>query len=500
MQKRTPTSRQFVIIGAFALSCFALLLYLWLAFGGSVPLKPKGYRFSVAFPQAQQLAQQADVRISGVPVGKVINISLGKDGRAHAVIELQSRYAPMHADTRAILRQKTLLGENYIELAPGSRSAPAIPDNGQLGPGQVAPSVTLDEILRSFDARTRTAYESWMQSLAAGLGNRGRDLNDAFGNLNPFTADGQQLLSILASQHGAVQALVRNAGVVFDALTQRGQQLRGLITNAGATFAQTAASDRQLAAAFRALPTFEQRSQTALRSLDSFARNASPLLDQLRPAEQQLAPALTAVRAAAPDLQGLFQALGPLTSASRTGLPAFDRALAELDPLLGQLNPVLRNINPLLRFGGLYQRELDAFFANTVAATQAQNLPSENPSAQLHYLRTTNPLSPESLAVFSKRIGSNRTNAYTLPGAFAHLQSGLGVFDTRGCANPTPSVAGPPNAQVSQAVLDLIKQLHVANAPGQPGTVPAPPCNQQGPLSFGGSTSLYPHVTADPAH
>ena len=500
MQKRTPTIRQFAVIGAFTLSCFGLLLYLWLAFGGSVPLKPKGYRFTVAFPQAQQLAQQADVRISGVPVGKVIKISLGRDGRADALIELQGRYAPMHDDARAILRQKTLLGENYVELTPGTRSAPAIPDNGTLPQGQVAASVTLDEILRSFDAPTRAAYETWMQSLADGLGNRGLDLNQAFGNLNPFTADGQQLLAILAAQHGAVRALVRNTGTVFDALTQRDQQLRGLIQSAGSTFSQTAASDRQLAAAFRALPTFEARSQTALRSLDSFAADASPLLDQLRPAEQQLAPTLVAVRAAAPDLEGLLSALGPLTRASRTGLPAFDSALSELDPLIGQLNPVLRNINPLLRFGDLYQRELTAFFANTVAATQAQGLPSENPSAQLHYLRTTNPLGPESLAVFSHRIGTNRTNAYALPGAFAHLQSGLGVFDSRGCSNPTPPVVGPPNSQVSQSVLDLIKQLNVASVPGQAGNVPAPPCAQQAPLGFGGINSLYPHVTADPGH
>ena len=42
-----------------------ILLYLWLVFGGSVPLRPEGYRFQVKFPEATQLAQEADVRISG---------------------------------------------------------------------------------------------------------------------------------------------------------------------------------------------------------------------------------------------------------------------------------------------------------------------------------------------------------------------------------------------------------------------------------------------------
>ena len=48
-----------------------LLLFLWLAFGGPIPLKLQGYRFGVSFAEATQLATEADVRISGVPVGRV---------------------------------------------------------------------------------------------------------------------------------------------------------------------------------------------------------------------------------------------------------------------------------------------------------------------------------------------------------------------------------------------------------------------------------------------
>ena len=69
---RTPPSfaRMAAMVG-FTASCVGLLLYLWLTFGGSVPLRAEGYRFDVKFPEAAQLAQEADVRISGVNVGKV---------------------------------------------------------------------------------------------------------------------------------------------------------------------------------------------------------------------------------------------------------------------------------------------------------------------------------------------------------------------------------------------------------------------------------------------
>ena len=71
MIKQTPSFGRIFAMVAFALSCFGILVFLWLNFGGSVPLQPEGYRVTVAFPEATQLAQEADVRISGVRVGRV---------------------------------------------------------------------------------------------------------------------------------------------------------------------------------------------------------------------------------------------------------------------------------------------------------------------------------------------------------------------------------------------------------------------------------------------
>src|SRR4051794_19516042 len=154
----------------FALSCFGLLLFLWIAFGGAVPLKPKGYRFTASFSEATQLSTEADVRISGVPVGKVKTIEPDKrTGRSVVVIELESKYAPIPSDARAILRQKTLLGETYVELTPGSARARPVPEGGSLAESRVSDTVQLDEIFRTFDKDTRAAFQSWMQEQARGI-------------------------------------------------------------------------------------------------------------------------------------------------------------------------------------------------------------------------------------------------------------------------------------------------------------------------------------------
>src|SRR5918999_226755 len=71
MQKSAPSLARVLTMVVFALSCFGLLLFLWLSFGGPIPLKPQGYRVQVGFPEATTLAKEADVRIAGVSVGRV---------------------------------------------------------------------------------------------------------------------------------------------------------------------------------------------------------------------------------------------------------------------------------------------------------------------------------------------------------------------------------------------------------------------------------------------
>src|SRR3954463_988418 len=222
MVKDAPSFGKIAAMVLFALSCFGLLLFLWLAFGGPVPLKPKGYRFHTSFAEVGQLALEADVRISGVPVGTVKTITPDKrTGRADVVIQLRARYAPLPSDSRAILRQKTLLGETYVELTPGRRSAAAVPENGTLPASQVADTVELDEILRAFDPRTRAAFQDWMQTQAQAISGRGQDLNQALGNLAPFAEDTTDIADVLNRQQGALSRLIANAGIVLGALSER---------------------------------------------------------------------------------------------------------------------------------------------------------------------------------------------------------------------------------------------------------------------------------------
>jgi phospholipid/cholesterol/gamma-HCH transport system substrate-binding protein len=523
MQKAAPSFGRIALMVGFALSCFGLVLFLWLAFGGPVPLKPKGYRVSASFAEASQLSTEADVRISGVPVGKVKAIEPdAKTGRSLVTMELDAKYSPLPSDAKAMLRQKTLLGETYVELTPGTEQAKKVPEGGRLRPGNVSKTVELDEILRAFDPKTRAAFQEWTQTQAQAIAGHGRDVNDALGNLGPFADDASELVDILNRQEPAVRRLISDTGVVFEALTERDGQLRELIENSNRVFATTAQRDRELQETFVALPTFERESRETVTRLTQFARDTDPLVTQLRPAARELSPTLTDLAALAPDLKALFRDLGPLIDASEKGLPAAERVLEDLRPLLGQIDPALRQLNPVLDFLGLYKRELTAFFANTVAATQATTISDRGP---LHYLRTTNPLNPENLAVYPKRLPTNRTNPYTQPGNFDKLRSGLPSYETRHCSNgPVPTISNVPSQVLPPTLPDLslpvplpvpVPDTSVVNGlfsypdaliadiarfafpTGQGVSGPAPPCTQQPKFDESGERTQYPHVKSD---
>ena len=129
-----------------------------------------------------------------------------------------------------------------------------------------------------------------MQTQAQAIKGHGRDINDALGNLGPFAEDAGEAVDILNRQEGAVRRLISNTGVVFGALTERGDQLRGLIENSNDVFATTAARDRELQESFVALPTFERESTQTLKRLNEFAKDTDPLVTQLRPAAKRAEP------------------------------------------------------------------------------------------------------------------------------------------------------------------------------------------------------------------
>jgi phospholipid/cholesterol/gamma-HCH transport system substrate-binding protein len=482
MQKQAPSIGRILVAAGFTLSCFALLLFLWVTFGGPIPFKPESYRFTADFPEAITLQKEADVRIGGVSVGKVKDVSLAPDSECQkdaatcnttrATIEIKPQYAPISEDSKAILRQKTLLGETYVELTTGTYQpdqdnntgndqaaastidvgqisgddAPQpIPEGGHLAQSQVQNQVQIDEIFQGFDPETRQAFQQWMQGAGIAIDGRGLDLNDAFGNLGPFASDASDVLGTLRAQEQSLRTLVHDTGDVFAALTEHDQALAGAIRGSNQTFGALASQSRALADTFQILPTFENESRLTFNRLKSFAEDARPLFHDLKPVARDLSPTLRDVRKLAPEAKTLFENLDPLIKASATGFPSLSSFLRELRPVMDGLDPFLANFNPLLRWID-YQAPVVTDFLAQPSSSTADFLPTKpGQSAPLHLSRQMTIFTTESLSIygqlpippFDKRLVTNRGNGYLQPFAIGSFKptTNAEIFPSHDCDN-----------------------------------------------------------------
>jgi len=491
MNRQAPSTFRILTMVAFAASCIGLLLFLWISFGGSTSLSPRGYEISAEFNQAENLGSQADVRISGVNVGKVISVGLDRHtGLTRAVMEIDPQFAPRPADTRAILRQKTLLGETYIELSPGSPAGPKLADGGSLPKGQIAPTVQLDQILSTFDPATRSAFETWMQQQGAALTGRGQDLNAALAELYPFATNVDSVLAVLNRDDAATRTLLRDGGQVLSAVAQSPTQLQQLVDNANTTFSATAAQADALAATIKAFPAYLVATRQTIDRVKRFSVTTKPLVDELRPAAVQLSPALESLAVLAPQLKSLLVNIGPLTKASKAGVPALDQFLTDSVPFLARAKPYLGGVIPVVDYINTYRREIAAFFANGTASAQA-TLPGNVTHQPTHYVRVSSPLNPETLTDYSTRLESNRGNPYLVPGGYSQLVQGLPVFGSYLCtSNPQPTI-GPTISASLAAVLGSV--YYTADPSG-------PSCKAQPPLGEAttGQTQAFPQLQPIP--
>src|SRR3954465_769188 len=434
MQKEGPSVGRILAMVIFALSCFGLLTFLWISFGGSVPLKPKQYQLTIHFPEATTLAEAADVRIAGVTVGKVRSKDLDKKGNATTVIlRIDPKYAPIPKDSRAILRQKTLLGETFVELSPGThRKGNDLKDGGTIARSQVEPTVELDEILRIFDPQTKKAFQTWVQESAKTItGTAPKDLNSALGNLAGFAQDGAAVLQVLDTQSTAVRQLIKNTGVVFKALNERKGQLQQLIVNSDRTFSALQSEQEALADTFRVFPTFLDESKVTLARLESFSTNTRPLVNDLKPVADDLGPTVRDLGALAPDLETFFRRLPPVIRDSNTDLPAAAKFIRGAIPVFKGLHVFLPQLNPILSYWNFDQDRIAHFLsANPVAdhynvAPQANGIPG-------YALGQFGINSEESIMLRTERPQHERGNAYLAPNAYNRAVP-LGAIESFDC-------------------------------------------------------------------
>jgi phospholipid/cholesterol/gamma-HCH transport system substrate-binding protein len=471
MVTQSPRRGVLMVAVAFTLSCVGLMIFVWTQFSGTVPFAPQGYQVRALFRETGLLVSGADVRISGVNVGRVTGV--GRQGsRSLVTMAIKQRYAPVPVSTRAILRQKTLLGEAYVALSPGSRSAPKLRDGALLPRSHVAQTQQLDQVLGAFGQPTQQDLERFLAGGAASLAGRAADLNSTLGNLDPAVSELSGVVAELDQERSPLAGLLRNGATVLTTLGQRAGDIQTLITAGERVFSATARRNSALATTIDRLPAFLSSLRVTLNAVGHTLALAGPSVATLRRSAPLLRPALQDVISLSGPALVLLHAAPRLVRDSLTALPAIARFNRAFKPAVDELLPAVRQIIPVISFIGGYRRELVSAMSNLAASLQAQapantdGYPDRAGSAS--YLRSVSVVGNETPFGQSIREPTNRSNPYFSPGELSNLPHGL---QSSGCAN-----AG----DVSQSHFGF-------------GNVP---CRVQPGFEWNHLVRYFPHVTA----
>jgi phospholipid/cholesterol/gamma-HCH transport system substrate-binding protein len=128
----------FVVLGLVILMFFTFRVSKW---GG---VAAKGYKLTVDFENAAGLEPKANVKMAGVPVGKVEEIRL-EGNRARLILRID-KGIQIPVDSMASIQTQGLLGEKYVEILAGKRSDQMLPPGGRIANTQ--PPLNLEEIVR----------------------------------------------------------------------------------------------------------------------------------------------------------------------------------------------------------------------------------------------------------------------------------------------------------------------------------------------------------------
>jgi phospholipid/cholesterol/gamma-HCH transport system substrate-binding protein len=329
-------------IGLVAAIVLAVLVYF--GFTKDIPFT-HGYRLKAVFETSNNIRLNSPVRIAGVNVGKVKAIDRKADtNTAIVTMEIKDAGLPIHKDAQVKIRPRIFLeGNFFVDLKPGTPSAPILDDGDTLPVTQSATPVQFDQILAILQSDTRKNLQETLQGLGDALNRKPSAADDANADpdvrgetaaqsLNHAIDYGKDALkgtalvndALTGTDRDDVSKLLRGLSRTTEGLSRNERQLQELLVNFNRTVAATAAESTALRASVRELGPTVEHADGALTAVNAalpptrvFAREILPGVMETPATVNATFPWIKDIRPllSQAELKGLVQVLQPGTAA-----------------------------------------------------------------------------------------------------------------------------------------------------------------------------------------
>ena len=269
------------------------------------------YVISGHFISAEGLTAGNDVVLSGVRIGTVEGVRLAGDadpgGGAIVLMRVDPRFAPLRRGTRAEVRSKGFLGNQFVELTTPNQTGETIPSGGSIPLQDTAAPVSLDQVMDIFDPDTRARIKTLtLEGGKTFAGNNGQNVNEILAGL---------------------PALTKNVSSVAGNLDQSQQQLDALQVEFDRVAQQIAGEDRSLRSDLR----------NGARILDTLAAHQAQLQAELVNGSAGLTALNAGLRGHEQDLNTILKQIPAFEDRQKALTDASQLPLSEIDPCIGDI-------------------------------------------------------------------------------------------------------------------------------------------------------------------
>jgi phospholipid/cholesterol/gamma-HCH transport system substrate-binding protein len=286
-------------IGSLVAAVIAVAILMFSSGGGE--------DYVIRLQSANQLVTGNEVKVGGLTVGKITNISLSKDNQADVKVRINDKFSPLHEGSTALVRVNSLpsVANRYITLTPGPNNAPEIPAGGSIEEDRSTNAVDLDQLFNTLDPKTRKGLQGVLQGFATWYAGQSQNLAKSFKYLGPSLESFSQVEGQLIRDQQAFTQVVVNGARAVSAIAARRGDLANLVTN-GNGFARALGQQNQaLDQALALFPATLRQGSTTFTNLRSALKDLNRLTDVSKPAVKGLAPFLS-------DFADLFKEFQPV--------------------------------------------------------------------------------------------------------------------------------------------------------------------------------------------
>lgn len=355
------------LAGVVVALVFLLMVFLAITATNGLPGAQRQDQ-KAAFTDVAALRNGDDVRVAGIRVGKVKDIQL-KEGRAVVTMSFDGK-RELYKDAKAVISQRSALGQAYVNVTPGTPNAGQLPAGTVLSSDEHANGQDLTNVLNVLNAPTRKSLRSTVLELGNGSRGHAADLNAALDTLPTALPDLATISSALTAGNGENLAQVLSAANALATSFKGQQQSLADLTGQLDTTLSALATDggAPLSDALKSAPAALTSVRGALDALTTPLADTRQAVTTLRPGAQSLGAATPDLRSFLRDSRGALDKVPGVAKQAGDPIDALTATMTDARPIAPRLaNAVVSASKPLAVLAP-YSPEASLFFTYVTSA------------------------------------------------------------------------------------------------------------------------------------